>query len=98
MTTPIDAAMRERRGCQLVGKPLACHAPHASQRAVIGRNITATVSASDQVTLTGTVHEVDIADEVQEFENLFGVTLDPDALAALEGRQLLLASSVETDG
>lgn len=56
------------------------------------------MSASDQVTLTGTLHEVDIADEVQEFENLFGVTLDPDALAALEGRQLLLASSVETDG
>lgn len=53
------------------------------------------VSQSDEVVVTGTLYEVDIADEIQEFQDLFGVTLDEDALERFEGRQLLLASSVE---
>lgn len=64
--------------------------------AVIVADEDADVSRSDQVVVTGTLHEFDIADEIEEFEDLFGVTLDEDALAQFDGRQVLLASSVET--
>lgn len=66
--------------------------------AVIATEEDVDVSPSDQVVVTGTLHDVDIADEVQEFEDLFGVSLDDDAIAQFEGREVLIATSVETSG
>jgi hypothetical protein len=64
--------------------------------AVLVTDEDADVSPSDQVVVTGTLHQLDLADEAQELEDLLGVSLDDDVIAQLEGRDVLLASSVDT--
>jgi hypothetical protein len=63
--------------------------------AVVATDGSVDVSASERVTVTGTLHEVDVADEAEQLEDLLGITLPREVLAQFEGREVLIASSVQ---
>ena len=54
--------------------------------AVISGDQDTAVAPSDRVTVTGTLHELDVADEVQELEDRFGISIDDGILSTFEGR------------
>lgn len=66
--------------------------------AVLVSDEDAGVSQADQVLVTGTLHEVDVSEQLEDLEDLFGIRLDEDVVAQFEGRQLIIASEVETTG
>lgn len=58
----------------------------------------ADVSESEEVVVTGTLLSVDVADDVQELEDVLGVNVDDEMLemlALLDTQQVVIASSVD---
>jgi hypothetical protein len=54
----------------------------------------ADVSESEAVVVTGTLLSVDVADDVQQLEDLFGANVDDEVMALLDDQQVVIASSV----
>ena len=52
------------------------------------------VSGSEGVVVTGTLLSVDVADDMQQLEDLFGANVDDEVLALLDDQQVVIASSV----
>jgi acyl carrier protein len=63
--------------------------------AVIVGDGDAQVTESERVVVTGTLHSIDVADQIQELEELFGVQIDEEALERFQGQHLIVASRVE---
>lgn len=53
------------------------------------------VAESEEVIVSGTLLSLDISDNVQELETLFGADVDDEILAFLDGQRVIVASSVD---
>jgi hypothetical protein len=54
----------------------------------------ADVSESEGVVVTGTLLSVDVADDAQQLDDLFGANIDDEVIALLDDQQVVIASSV----
>ncbi len=66
--------------------------------AVVVTEADADVSESATVVVTGTLFSVEVSEDAQELQDLFGVNIDDEVLSLLEDQEVILASSVDEGG